>query len=252
MSKQVLRGSSGRAWCAESARKVIAAYVDRNLGLFRHFPDLSRDDLIQECMVLAPVWHRSFDASRAAYSTWINQCARFRLLTVYRGRSRQARREAVRAICEYAGVEDGPAGVMASGWDGDGVDDHETLEDWLGSIYRKAKWALPEEIRRGPKGYSLARIIAVAMLMWRLNQTIRGTQAIMGRRPELLAAVRLKAVPGRWWFHRCAKYRTQIRRRAAGIGLEANYRAEANNRGDEREAFDRASGLAGGVPRRAG
>lgn len=197
-------------WSPDFVRAVVKRAVERNRRLFTPYPDISRDDLIQEGTIAAMHARETFDATRAAASTWCYRLVSFRLIEIFRTRSRQAVREARVA---RPGTMDETGGLDAiDAWIADPVDledglpggghDDETLADWLGKLYRFALRVFPPRHGPGRPGYGLAQCVAATMLRRRLNLSCRGAELMFRESGEYAAALRMERAPDHNWFWR--------------------------------------------------
>jgi DNA-directed RNA polymerase specialized sigma24 family protein len=121
------------------ARPIVEKAVQRELALFAAFPDVDRDNLTSEGMAAVRVaqLRNPFDPKRAAFSTWVYRSASFRLIDLWRHRSRQLRNETcvARRKVEYHEYDDG------------GVTEEDIL-DWCKRIYRDCRICFGSATRR--------------------------------------------------------------------------------------------------------
>jgi DNA-directed RNA polymerase specialized sigma24 family protein len=206
------------AWDEAAARPHVRAAVGRKLGMFDAFKDLSKEDLINECLIAVHGAMPRFDVARASFSTFVGTVAGRRLIDIWRRRSRQAGREATYAEanwgCSVASTYCGrdsekPFTPIDRTTPLDHATAHEPdpapdspLADWLSTIYALAKRALASEsrYRQGRRFFKVHQVVAVGLLMERESLTPAQARELFERWPHLARAVRFIHLPSPSWF----------------------------------------------------
>jgi hypothetical protein len=204
----------------ESVRKVVNKAIWENLPLFGPYPDVTRDDLMQDCLL--GVWQSlsrkqqrrikgrldgretGFDASRVRASTWVHHVATMRLRDRLTVLARRHRRDTV-------AIERQTITQRVFG-------DEETLIEWLDDIYNRAKYAIerycPTPAKaKARKDYSdLAQATAMLALQHKTGLSTHEMTKFLADRPALLKIVGLpeSPPPSAMFFSRCKSRVTQI------------------------------------------
>jgi DNA-directed RNA polymerase specialized sigma24 family protein len=205
-------------WSEDRVRPVIDRVVARWLPVFSAFPDIERDDLVQEGLKRSREAHDTFNPAKGAkYETWIFRCVYFRLNDVWRTRGRRQDRMKT-AMEDYCDRQ-----RMLQNDKGDEDYSPESLADWLYNVYLAAKQVFPAgRQRRGRKWFSPAQCVAVTLFMQKMNLTTRGAREVFVQSAALRAAVRFRHVPHWTWFSKAQKFATENFKVSAGGLVVAN------------------------------
>lgn len=175
-----------------SARALVTRVVQAHEHLFRAFADLQRDDLVSFGVDVLRAAYPTYDQRRGSFSNWVHQIVPRRLKSLLRDRGRAAAREARYAAARPEFVP--PAAIHFAEWDHD-----KPIAEWLRDVYDAAKRVYrPQDYRRRtgcPRTYSVAQMVAVATLAYRLKLTCRGVALELADRPDLREACRLPRAP---------------------------------------------------------
>jgi DNA-directed RNA polymerase specialized sigma24 family protein len=211
-------------WHKDGVRRLVVEAVRKKRGLFSRFDDIEEEDLVQEGMIRALDMHASYDEKRhkgkaaepgklpKAYSTWITRGVNYRLLDLWRKRSRQAKRDGAAAAVTQArqgkAVAQGEGARLEICVEDAGIpwpEEPRSLAFWLRDVYAKAAAAYPPRPRRGPPGFSQAKAIAIGALIGRMKLSTRAAAMFLKDKPELLAAIALPRVPSQRWLAKAKK-----------------------------------------------
>lgn len=191
---------------------LVRAAVVRKRHLFRQFPDITDDDLMQEGLIAVAKAISTFDESKGRITTFVTLVADRAVLMALRARARQAKRDALQGGLYVGIAPDTP----------DEIDAGEALplDEWLASIYQHCKHALnAPRHRRGRRFFNVAQAVAVGMLMEREGLSLRKCRELLLKRRDLAEAVRLRHVPSHGWFHDAAEVCTPFLRKSSARTL---------------------------------
>jgi DNA-directed RNA polymerase specialized sigma24 family protein len=239
-----------QAWPGEPAEAAIHAAVLRNRSIFDRFPEFDAEDLYQEArMACVKAWP-SYNAQKAAWSTFLSVVTRNRLITLCRSRSRRDERERAVAAREWEKGH-GPLALAAvaewvdagdeAGLPGGAGGDDETLAEWLGSVYRQATRAFPRRRnteRGGRNWFTPPQIVAVVLLMRKRSLSTRGCKLLLEQDEDLRAAIRMTRVPDQSWFHRAKRFATENLKLPAEPRRRTTGYAKAHKPNRQRPPFD--------------
>lgn len=184
-------------WSQDQIERVVRRAVVRKRAMFGRFVEFDDEDLLHEAMLAARMAHDDYDPGHGAYSTWIYRAASLRLIDLWRQRARHAAHEPCLAIGPADTAPD-PAEVLAG-------QPPQSLADWLGGIYRRARHTFPRRRRRcGHEWYNIPQIVAVLMLMKRDGLSIDAARELFRAHPDLRQAVHFRHLPPLSWFRRTA------------------------------------------------
>lgn len=208
----------------DGMRRLVAEAVRKKRGLFERFDDVDEEYLIQEGMLRAIDMHASYDPKRnkgkepergkfpKPYSTWITRGVNFRLLDIFRKRSRQAKRDGAAAAVTQArhgkAVPQGKGSRLDICVEDAGVpwpEEPRSLAFWLREVYARAAAAFPPKARRGPPGFTQAKAIAIGALIQRMKLSTRAAAMFLAQKPDIRAAVALPRVPSHGWLVKAKK-----------------------------------------------
>jgi hypothetical protein len=187
----------GLGLSGESVAKIVRRTAARKIALFQQYPDVGKEDLVQE-MALAVSRAKGYDPGKAAPTTflWL-VCART-AFDLARKRARMARHDV--------------AMVRPDATDRHPGDEAEDLVDWVERVREQAKVAYGSRVHRvGPRFHRIADVAALVLLAARLKLSPEGLRWLLGQREDLLHACGYLHVPGRRLFEDAATLLRQAR-----------------------------------------
>ena len=175
-----------------AARPIVLSLVKRQLPLFRPYPQIGADDLVQEVMGVVEAQWPKFPAS-AALSTCIFKTGRWRLNTIRRGLDRQKKRD--QAIARLR--PELPTAEPSIRHEHDAED----LVEWLANIHRMIRrnfvtYGIPLRLPKARHDtFDRAQLAAIIALQVHKKLSFRGTVLLLRYRPDLVKALGLPRVP---------------------------------------------------------
>jgi DNA-directed RNA polymerase specialized sigma24 family protein len=179
----------------------VCKVVERRSFTCDAFPELTSEDLVQECLQHILRAKPGYDPDLASWSHFCTMIAERKLSNLVRDRRRVAQRDARRAASTAPEYCHEP---------GEGQATAIPLADWLGKIHRAAKRQLagedcPRRLRRsGRTFFNVAQVVAAFTLRERFKLSSEAAFALFAARADLRAAVRFLHVPSPSWFDRSA------------------------------------------------
>ncbi len=167
------------------AEGIVRRAVNRKLHLFSAWPEMEVEDLVQEGVIAAMRAHKTFNPSKAKYTTWIYRAVSCRLIDLWRVRGRRADRELTQAKPGWI-IGNEPGGHA----------------EWLGNVYRALKarlegYGVSQRLGR-PALLTAAQATALDLLRGRMNLGVRKFAIQLRTHPEWLAAVEMTTQAPNW------------------------------------------------------
>lgn len=180
---------------------MVRAAVIRKLPLFAPWPDIDRDDLMQDALASVHRASAAYDGSRGSWSTFVGMVAGRRLIDIWRSLARRTTRETA-----YAADRHG-----THHFDDDPTDTDVPLDEWLSELYGLARRHITHaRYRQGRRYFNIAQVFAVGMMMESRGLSLRACRMLFLDNAALCKAVRFRHVPSHGWFQGAAQVCTDF------------------------------------------
>lgn len=170
---------------APNVRAMVRATAARKMGMLSAFRDVEPDDLVQEGLLSLVRSGQRFDPAKASLSTFIGLVVGRSAISIWRTRSRLARRDAVAA-------EFGPGAEYTHE-----PSDLGDIVDWAAAIRAQARLTYGSAMHRiGRRHYRIDRVASLVLVMERLKLTAGQARALLAVNKPLLRAMGFLHSPG--------------------------------------------------------
>ncbi len=167
----------------ERVRPLVKDAVGRKLSMFVGYPDITKDDLVQEGLKAALQAHPKFNPDKAKYSTYIELVVGRQCLDVWKARSRRFYRDLGGAKPGYVDSTHTDCG------------EEPTLAEWVENVRTLAEG----NCRRYLGGYQPAQVAAMLALMKKERVDAEGLVGLLEENGAVRKALGIARTPTVEW-----------------------------------------------------